>query len=38
MANVMDTDMAMVKKRKNKYLIIYNLFTVKESRKGLFYC
>ena len=37
MASAMDTDMAMVKKRKNKYKTIYNLFIVKESRKGLFY-
>ena len=37
MASIMVTDMAMVKKRENEYLINYNLFTVKESRKGLFY-
>lgn len=36
MGNVMATDMAMVKKSRNKYLTIYNLFLEKESRKGLF--
>lgn len=36
MVNVMDTDMVMGKKSRNKYLIIYNLFLEKESQKGPF--
>ena len=36
MVNVMDTDMVMGKKSRNKYLIIYNLFLEKESPKGPF--
>lgn len=34
MVNVMDTDMVMGKKSRNKYLIIYNLFLEKSPQRA----